>query len=64
MTTSATFYRNLAYKPTETFEYVGLVTEIPKTLVVRADFEPTDMPSFIAYVKENADTITMANAGI
>jgi tripartite-type tricarboxylate transporter receptor subunit TctC len=64
MATSATLYRNLAYKPTEAFEYVGLVTEVPMTIVARADFEPTDMASFIAYVKENADTITMANAGI
>jgi tripartite-type tricarboxylate transporter receptor subunit TctC len=64
MATSATLYRNLAYQPTEAFEYVGLVTEVPMTLVARADFEPTDMASFIAYVKENADTITMANAGI
>ncbi len=64
MATSATLYRNLAYQPLEAFEYVGLVTEVPMTLVSRADFEPTDMASFIAYVKENADTITMANAGI
>lgn len=64
MATSATLYRNLAYKPLEAFEYVGLVTEVPMTIVARADFEPTDMASLIAYVKENADTITMANAGI
>jgi tripartite-type tricarboxylate transporter receptor subunit TctC len=64
MATSASLYRNLAYNPLEAFEYVGLVTEVPMTLVARADFEPTDMASFITYVKENADTITMANAGI
>jgi tripartite-type tricarboxylate transporter receptor subunit TctC len=34
------------------------------TLVARADFEPADAASFIQYVKDNADTITMANAGI
>lgn len=64
MATSATLYRNLAYKPLEAFEYVGLVTEVPMTLVARKDFEPADMASLITYVKENADTITMANAGI
>ncbi len=64
MATSATLYRNLAYKPLEAFEYVGLVTEVPMTLVARKDFEPADMAGLIAYVKENADTITMANAGI
>ncbi len=29
-----------------------------------ADFEPTDFAGLITYVKENADTITMAIAGI
>lgn len=64
MATSATLYRNLAYDTLGAFEYVGLVTEVPMTLVARKDFEPTDMASFITYVKENADTITLANAGI
>ncbi len=64
MATSATLYRNLAYSPTEAFDYVGLVTEVPMTIVARADFEPADFASMITYVKENADTITMANAGI
>ena len=64
MATSAALYRNLPYAPTEAFEYAGLVTEVPMTVVARKDFEPTDFASLIAYVKENADTITMANAGI
>lgn len=64
MATSATLYRNLAYKPLEAFEYVGLVTEVPMTIVARKDFEPADMASLITYVKANADKLTMANAGI
>ncbi len=62
MATSATLYRNLAYKPLEAFDYVGLVTEVPMTIVARKDFEPADGPAFIEYVKTNADQITMANA--
>jgi tripartite-type tricarboxylate transporter receptor subunit TctC len=64
MATSATLYRSLAYKPLEAFDYVGLVTEVPMTIVARKDFEPADFPALVAYVKENADKITMANAGI
>ncbi|MCZ8335498.1 MAG: tripartite tricarboxylate transporter substrate-binding protein [Rhodobacteraceae bacterium] len=64
MATSATLYRNLAYSPLEAFEYVGLVTEVPMTIVARKDLEPADFASLVTYVKENADTITMANAGI
>ena len=64
MATAPTLYRNLAFDPLTAFEPIGLVTEVPMTLVARADFEPTDAASFIQYVKDNADTITLANAGI
>ena len=64
MATSASLYRELPYDALEAFAPVGLVTEVPMTIVARADFEPADMASFVTYVKENADTITMANAGI
>lgn len=64
MATSATLYRNLPYDPLNAFEYVGLVTEVPMTIVARKDFEPSDMASLVTYVKANADTLTMANAGI
>lgn len=64
MATSATLYRNLAYDTLNAFEYVGLVTEVPMVMVARKDFEPADFPTFIDYVKANAERITMANAGI
>jgi len=64
MATSATLYRKLAYDPLNAFEYVGLVTDVPMTIVARKDFEPTDLKSLIDYVKANKDTVTVANAGI
>lgn len=64
MATAPTLYRELAFDPVADFAPVGLVTEVPMTLVARADFEPADMASLVQYVKDNADTITMANAGI
>jgi tripartite-type tricarboxylate transporter receptor subunit TctC len=64
MATSVTLYRDLAYDPLADFGYVGLVTEVPMTLVARKDFEPVDMAAFIPFAKESAGAITMANAGI
>jgi len=64
MATAPTLYRNLPFNPVEAFDPVGLVTEVPMTIVARKDLEPTDFASLVTYVKENADTITMANAGI
>ena len=64
MATSATLYRKLAYNPLESFEYVGLVTEVPMTIIAKPDFPAQDLQGLITYVKENADDVTYANAGI
>jgi tripartite-type tricarboxylate transporter receptor subunit TctC len=64
MATSATLYRQLPYDPTAAFEYVGLVTEVPMTIVGRKDLEPDTLAELIDYVKANTDTVTYANAGI
>src|SRR5690606_14586145 len=64
MATSATLYRNLPYDTLNAFEYVGLVTEVPMTVVARKDLEPTDFKGLIEYAKANADKVTVANAGI
>ncbi|GAA4161109.1 tripartite tricarboxylate transporter substrate binding protein BugD [Shinella granuli] len=64
MATSATLYRKLAYDTLDGFEYVGLVTDVPMTIVARKDLEPTDLKGLIDYMKANKDTVTVANAGI
>lgn len=64
MATSATLYRQLPYDTLNDFEYVGLVTDVPMTIVARKDFEPTDLKGLIEYAKANADAVTVANAGI
>jgi tripartite-type tricarboxylate transporter receptor subunit TctC len=64
MATSATLYRNLPYDTLNAFEYVGLVTDVPMTIVARKDLEPADLKGLVDYVKANKDTVTLANAGI
>lgn len=62
--TSATLYRNLPYNPREDFAPVGLITDVPMTIVARADLEPTDGKSLVEYIKGNGDKISYGNAGI
>ncbi|MBT1154214.1 tripartite tricarboxylate transporter substrate binding protein BugD [Aminobacter anthyllidis] len=64
MATSATLYRKLAYDTLNAFEYVGLVTEVPMTIVAKKDLAPTDLKGLVEYAKANKDTVTVANAGI
>jgi tripartite-type tricarboxylate transporter receptor subunit TctC len=64
MSTAPALYKDLGYKPLEDFEMVGLVTEVPMTVVARKDFAPTTLQELVTYVKANADKVTLANAGI
>ncbi len=64
MATSATLYRKLAYNTLEAFDYVGLVTEVPMTILSRKTLETNDLKGLIEYAKANKDTVTVANAGI
>lgn len=64
MATSATLYRKLAYDTLNDFDYVGLVTEVPMTIVSRKDMEAKDLKGLIDYAKANKEKVTVANAGI
>ena len=62
--TSASLYRKLPYDPVKDLEPVGLINEVPMTLVAQPNFPPKDLKELIAYVKKNKDKVTYANAGI
>jgi len=64
MSTAPTLYPDLPYDPLEDFKTIGLVTEVPMTIIANNDFEPNTLEELVAYVKENEDTVTYANAGI
>ncbi len=62
--TSASLYRKLPYDPIKDLEPIGLINEVPMTLVAQPNFTPKDLKELIAYVKKNKDKVTYANAGI
>jgi tripartite-type tricarboxylate transporter receptor subunit TctC len=64
MSTIPTLYRRLAYDHLNGFETIGLVTEVPMTLVARRNFPATNMAELIAHVRRERDRINYANAGI
>src|SRR5690606_30688869 len=64
MSTAPALYASLPYDPLTDFEPIGLVTEVPMTIVARKDFEPATIQDLIEYVKANGENITYANAGI
>lgn len=62
--TSATLYRSLPYNPREDFAPIGLITDVPMTVIARADLEPADGKALVEYIKANGDKISYGNAGI
>jgi tripartite-type tricarboxylate transporter receptor subunit TctC len=64
MSTAPALYPDLPYDPLEDFKTIGLITDVPMTIVARRDFEPDTLEDLVAYLEQNADTVTLANAGI
>ena len=64
MATSATLYRDLPYDPKTAFAPVGLITEVPMTLVGRPDFPPNTLAELVSYAKANGEQVLYAHAGI
>ena len=62
--TSPALYRKLPYDPVKDFEPIGLINEVPMTLVAKKDFPPKDLKELISYVKVNKDKVNLANAGL
>jgi tripartite-type tricarboxylate transporter receptor subunit TctC len=64
MSTAPALYDDLSYDPQEDFAPVGLITEVPMTIIARPDFEPDTFEELVDYITENGDTVTYANAGV
>jgi tripartite-type tricarboxylate transporter receptor subunit TctC len=64
MATSDTLYRRLPYNTLTSFAPIGLVTEVPMTIIGRPRLPASDLTGLVDYVKRNAATVTMANAGV
>jgi tripartite-type tricarboxylate transporter receptor subunit TctC len=62
--TAPALYRKLPYDPINDFEPIGLINEVPMTLVAKKDFPPKDLKELISYVKANKDKVNLANAGL
>ena len=64
MATTPSLYRQLRFNPLTDFEYIGLINDVPMTLIARNNFPAKDFKEFLDYVKKNKDKVSYANAGI
>lgn len=64
MSTSPALYRRLPFDPLKDFEYVGLINDVPMTLLVRPSLAVKDLGELVGWAKANAGKATLANAGL
>ncbi len=64
MATSPALYRSLSYKTLDDFEYVGMVNDVPMTLVGRKTLPADDYAGLVKWLEANKGKINLANAGL
>ncbi|SEK96635.1 Tripartite-type tricarboxylate transporter, receptor component TctC [Roseateles sp. YR242] len=64
MATSPSLYRNLQYKTLDDFEYLGLVNEVPMTIISRPTLPASSYAELMKWIEGNKGKINLANAGL
>ena len=64
MATSPALYRNMAYKTLDDFEYLGMVNEVPMTLIGKPTLPANNYAELTKWIEANKGKINLANAGL
>jgi tripartite-type tricarboxylate transporter receptor subunit TctC len=64
MATSPTLYRKLPYNTIDDFEYLGMVNEVPMTLIGRPTLSANNFKELQDWIKQSKGTINLGNAGL
>lgn len=64
MSTSPALYRNMTYKTLDDFEYLGMINEVPMTLIGKPSLPANNMPELLKWLDANKGKINLANAGL
>ena len=64
MSTAPALYRNMPYKTLDDFEYVGMVNEVPMTLIGKSTLPANNFAELLKWMEANKGKINLANAGL
>jgi tripartite-type tricarboxylate transporter receptor subunit TctC len=64
MATMPTLVRNLPFKVDSDFEYLGLINDVPMTMIGRPSLPANNFKELTAWVAQNKGKINMGNAGV
>jgi tripartite-type tricarboxylate transporter receptor subunit TctC len=64
MSTSPALYRKMPYDTLGDFEYLGMVNDVPMTIVGRPTLPANNMAELVKWLEANKGKINLANAGL
>jgi len=64
MATTPALYRKLRYNPLTDFEYIGLINDVPMTVIANEKVPAKNFQELVSYLRANKDKVSYANAGI
>jgi tripartite-type tricarboxylate transporter receptor subunit TctC len=64
MATMPTLVRNIPFKVESDFEYLGMVSDVPMTLIGRPSLPAKNFKELITWIGQNKGKINMGNAGV
>ena len=64
MASAPALYRKLPYKPLEDFEFLGMINEVPMTLIGKPQLVANNYRDFESYIRTNAGKLNIAHAGL
>ncbi len=64
MATSPALYRKMPYETMTDFEFLGMVNEVPMTLIGRPTLPANTYPELVKWLEANKGKINLANAGL
>ena len=62
--TTPWLYKNLKYKALEDFEYLGLITEVPMTIIGRPGLPPKNLAELTQWITTHPRRVNLAHAGL
>jgi tripartite-type tricarboxylate transporter receptor subunit TctC len=64
MSTMPTLVRNLPFKVESDFEYLGMVNDVPMTVIGRSTLPAANVKELISWINQNKGKINLGNAGV
>src|SRR5204863_5835335 len=64
ISTAPALYRNLQYKTLDDFEFLGMINEVPMTLIGKPTLPANTYPELVKWLEANRGKVNLAHAGL